>query len=73
MKQGGRLIIISPDATKEFTKYFINKYHPNEAGYALLHFKVTVDGIDGLVHTIKPHSTRDIPNTNTMDFLYLCG
>jgi hypothetical protein len=33
--------------------FVVNKFHPNVVGYVLLHFKVTVDGIDGLVHTIK--------------------
>ena len=33
--------------------FVVNKYHPNVVGYASMHFKVTVDGIDGLVSTIK--------------------
>ena len=33
--------------------FVVNKYHPNVVGYALLHFKVTLDGIDGLVDIIK--------------------
>jgi hypothetical protein len=55
MKQGGRLIIISPDVTKEFEENFIEKYHPIQKGYTLLDDKVTVDGIDLLVDKIKPH------------------
>jgi hypothetical protein len=55
MKQGGRLIIISPDATKEFEENFIEKYHPIQEGYTLLDDKVTVDGINGLVAKIKSH------------------
>jgi hypothetical protein len=55
MKQGGRLIIISPDATKEFEENFIKKYHPAQAGYTLLDVKVTVDGIDGLINKINSH------------------
>jgi len=33
--------------------FVVNKYHPNVVRYASLHFSVTVDGIDGLVYTIK--------------------
>lgn len=55
MKRGGRLIIISPDATKEFTEYFINRYHPDEQTYTLLNVKVTVEGIDDLIDKIKMH------------------
>ena len=36
MKQGGRLIIISPTATEEFEENFIKKYHPAQSGYSLL-------------------------------------
>jgi hypothetical protein len=55
MKQGGRLIIISPDASREFTGNFINKYHPTDASFILLDEKVTIDEIDVLVDKIKSH------------------
>ena len=54
-KQGGRLIIVSPDATKEFTENFINMYHPTDSTFALLDEKVTVNGIDILAGKIKSH------------------
>lgn len=53
MKQGGKLVIISPDATDEFTKGFINKYRPNESSFSLLDDEVIVDGIDPLIGKIK--------------------
>jgi tetratricopeptide (TPR) repeat protein len=46
LKLFDKAIYLDPDK-------YSNKYHPNVVGYALLHFKVTVDEIDGLVHTIK--------------------
>ena len=55
MKQGGRLIIISPTATKEFEENFMKKYNPNDAGYILLDDKVTVDDSHELIDKIKSH------------------
>ena len=53
MKQGGKLVIISPDATKEFTDNFIRDYQPNENNYTNIDEKVTENGIDGLINRIK--------------------